>query len=334
MGRLRTHGRTVRLLVEDEQNRRLLAEMLGDEYAVEVGTDGEGLAEASFDLCLLDHRALRKHYDGLAERTAAEAPVILPCLLLCNDRVRAEANATTYEVVDEVATTPIRRARLRNRIETLLDHRAQSLELQRQNERLERFASLVSHDLYSPLTVATGRLELARDETDSDHLAAVAEAHDRVDELITDILSLTRQGKAIDGTETVDLAVLAERSWEMVEAPEATLDVDGTLSFEADASRVQQLFENLFRNAVEHGGEAVAIGVGPLDDGRGFYVEDDGPGVPVSDREVVFEYTFTTSETNTGFGLAIVDQIAGAHGWTIRVDDGARGGARFEVCFD
>lgn len=73
----------------------------------------------------------------------------------------------------------------------------------------------------------------------------------------------------------------------------------------------------------------MTVRVGPLEDG--FYVEDDGPGIPVADRERVFDHGVSTTEHGTGYGLSIVRTIVGAHGRDIRVIDAADGGARFEI---
>ncbi len=204
-------------------------------------------------------------------------------------------------------------------------------ELERQNDRLEEFASLVSHDLRNPLNVAQGRLDLAREEVDNEDLAAVERAHERMEELIDDLLALAREGQPIDEVEPVELRAVAERGWSLVDQADAELEVAGDLTFLADADRLQQLLENLYRNAIEHGGRDVTIAVGPLAEGAGFYVEDDGPGVPEDARDRVFESGYTTSEGGTGFGLAIVREIADAHGWTIEAAEAAGGGARFEV---
>ena len=85
--------------------------------------------------------------------------------------------------------------------------------------------------------------------------------------------------------------------------------------------------ENLFRNAVEHGGPDVSVEVGDLDDG--FYVADDGPGIDEDAAGDVFDYGYTTSETGTGLGLSIAETIAQAHGWRLYVDTTARDGAMF-----
>ncbi|MDZ5812030.1 ATP-binding protein [Halorubrum sp. AD140] len=200
--------------------------------------------------------------------------------------------------------------------------------LRRKNERLEEFAKVVSHDLRNPLNVATGRLELAREECDSEHLDHVARAHERMNSLIDDLLTLARDGTDIDETGRVPLRELVEACWEGVDTADATLRVDTDRVVRADRSRLRQAIENLVRNAVEHAGEDVTVTVGDVD--GGFFVADDGPGIPAADREVVFETGYSTGEDGTGFGLAIVESVAVAHGWDVRVTDADGGGARFE----
>ena len=201
--------------------------------------------------------------------------------------------------------------------------------LKRQNERLEEFASVVSHDLRNPLTVAEGRLALAREECESEHLDAVTDAHDRMSALIGDLLTLAREGDRLSETEAVDLADLSENCWRNVGTADATVRTPVDRMIQADRSRLAQLLENLIRNAIEHGGEDVTVTIGGL--GDGFYVEDDGPGIPEDERDSVFDAGYSTADEGTGFGLSIVKQVADAHGWDIDVADGADGGARFEI---
>jgi signal transduction histidine kinase len=202
-------------------------------------------------------------------------------------------------------------------------------ELERQNERLETFASMVSHDLRNPLSVAKGHLELARTEGTLEDIETAERALDRMNDLIEDVLQLARQGQPIDAAESIDLGAIAERSWEMIDAPDAELLVENVPEIEADPDRLQQLFENLLRNSIEHAGSDTTVRVGGFE--GGFYVADDGPGIPEDIREEVFGSGFTTDEEGTGFGLAIVEEIADAHGWTIRATESREGGARFEV---
>ncbi|MFB6165524.1 MAG: ATP-binding protein, partial [Haloarculaceae archaeon] len=217
--------------------------------------------------------------------------------------------------------------------------------LARRNEQLEDFASVVSHDLRNPLNVAQLYVEQMREDGDLAHLADVADAHDRLETIIEDLLALARQGKAIEDTEAVALAAVVDDAWNHVETDEATLVNEATGAVEADRSRLRQLLENLFRNAVEHAGPDVTVRVGALPDDAGFFVEDDGPGIPPDRREEVREMGVTTAADGTGFGLAIVDEIAEAHGWELAITDselettatGAGGddvpaaGARFEI---
>jgi signal transduction histidine kinase len=208
-------------------------------------------------------------------------------------------------------------------------------ETERQNERLGRFASVVSHDLRNPLNVAAGRLELEREHRDSEHLTAVARAIDRMDDLITGVLMLAREGADIGDQSRLSLRALAEHAWDSVAAGDATLVVDDDLSFVGDEDRVVQVLENFFRNAVEHGSPEVTVRVGALPDNSGFYVEDDGDGIPDEDRDDVFDVGWSSAD-GTGIGLAIVHTIADAHGWTMAVTDAVfdeddQPGARFEV---
>jgi PAS domain S-box-containing protein len=209
------------------------------------------------------------------------------------------------------------------------DREQREQELQRQNERLEQFASVVSHDLRNPLQVANSWLTLAREDCESEYLDKIGEAHERMDILIADLLRLARSGDQALETERIDLGECSRACWETVDTAEATLSVDVDCVLTADRNRFRQLLANLFRNAVEHGGDAVTVTVGRLSDG--FYVEDDGLGIPPEQREAVFDLGYSATEDGTGFGLSIVARVADAHGWTVRAAEGTDGGARFEV---
>jgi signal transduction histidine kinase len=216
--------------------------------------------------------------------------------------------------------------------------------LKRQNERLEQFVSVVSHDLRNPLNVVELSLEMARESGDAEAFDRAERAVDRMNDLIEDLLALARSGDDVDEVEPVDLQALVEECWATVETETASVTVADDRTVEADRSRLRQLLANLFRNAVEHGstspdsqarpdavdhgGADVAVTVGALEDG--FYVEDDGPGIPADEREDVFGAGYTTSDSGTGFGLSIVHDIASAHGWRVTVAESDAGGARFE----
>ncbi|MGB9963381.1 PAS domain S-box protein [Halobacterium hubeiense] len=210
-----------------------------------------------------------------------------------------------------------------------IEQRRATERLRRQNERLEEFASMVSHDLRSPLNVARGFLDLAREDGDPEHFDRASDALDRMERIISDVLYLAREGEEIGETEPVDLAEAAAASWDVVDAEAADLTLaDGLGSVVADRDRLSQLLENLFRNSLDHAGPGVAVRVVPTEDG--FAVEDDGPGLPGDGHEGLFERGYTTEDDGTGFGLYIVRKIANAHGWTVEAATSDDGGARFE----
>ena len=209
-------------------------------------------------------------------------------------------------------------------------------ELRRQNERLDRFTSVVSHDLRNPLSVATGYLDLVRESGDADDFDRVEDAHERMNDLIEDLLALARGGTAVGDATELDLGTVARDAWTHVDTGNASLTVAADLpTLHGDRSRLTQLFENLFRNAVEHAAsgsdDAVSVAVAPLPDRPGFYVADDGPGIPEDRRESVFDHGVSfDDEGGTGFGLSIVADITRAHGWAVAVTESDSGGARFE----
>jgi PAS domain S-box-containing protein len=211
-----------------------------------------------------------------------------------------------------------------------LERHEKKAELERQNERLEQFASVASHDLRNPLNVAGVHLDLAQQDCQSEHLGQVASAHDRMEELIDDMLGLAAAGDRVSGLEPVDIAGTAEECWQNLRTTNARLDTGTDRMIEADRSRLQQLLENLMRNSIEHGGEHVTVTVGGLPDQSGFYLEDDGEGIPQERHERLFEPGYSTETDGTGFGLSIVEEIASAHGWDVDIREGSDGGARFE----
>jgi PAS domain S-box-containing protein len=211
--------------------------------------------------------------------------------------------------------------------------------LERERDRLDEFVSVVSHDLRNPLNTLDASLHLLAD--DDEHVARCRRAVGRMDELIDDLLMLARQGDRIGDPEPVVLADVATSAWKTVETGDIDFVLEADLTVMADEGRLRQLLENLFRNSVEHGsrnpesgppadGDTVeTVTVGTTD--SGFYVADDGVGIPPSEREAVFEGGYSTAGRETGLGLSIVKGIATAHGWDIAVTEGVDGGARFEI---
>jgi signal transduction histidine kinase len=224
--------------------------------------------------------------------------------------------------------------------------KARERRLTDRNERLDRFASIVSHDLRNPLSVIRGSIEMARLRGETEPLERGERAVERIDQLVSELLTLARQGTGMDEPTEFALASVARDAWETAaEGDErAELVVAGDAQVYGDRGRMRQALENLFRNAREHGtpGAAEAAVDGCEDvptDGdeeapasgddaltvlvtatdEGFLVADDGAGIDPEDRGSVFESGFTTRADGTGYGLDIVREIVESHGWTVEL---------------
>lgn len=206
-------------------------------------------------------------------------------------------------------------------------------DLERQNERLEAFVDVISHDIPNHLNVADMRLDLARQQEDLSQLNDVASAHSRIESVISDMRKLVDHGEQINSVDWLSFEDTVGNCWSTChsENKDVSLEVESSGLIQADESRLKQLLENLLWNALEHAGSAPTIRVGLMN--RGFYVEDDGPGIPDSERQKVLSpgYTSSDGEAHFGFGLAIVREVVRAHGWTLDVTESAAGGARFEI---
>ncbi|AQL41834.1 hypothetical protein BV210_03490 [Halorientalis sp. IM1011] len=278
-------------------------EMLDLEATDAIGMDATGL--------LAGMPAVRDQFEDIAD---------------VDDEVTGELSfgANHYQVrvrpLEDSSGTLIGRLFLVNDV---TEQKRRQRELERQNDQLEQFANVVSHDLRNPLNVATAKLELGRLRDDDQELREAEEALDRIDVIIDDVLTLAREGKQVDDRSRVSLHSLANRAWGNVETVDAELVLGDDREFEADEQRLLRALENLFRNALDHGRGDVTVTVGATEDG--FFVADDGPGIPADQHDEVFEDGFTTSESGTGFGLAIVRSIVEAHGWEIAVSDSEAG---------
>jgi len=334
-----------------------------DEFADAFAEDKAALLGMPFSE-LVD----RGYYDEQVMTKYAEE--VRTLLSSTSDRDRAKYQIQFYSADDTVLVhdvhtklLPLEDGEFAGTIHAIRDitrRRHYRRELERQNERLEEFATVVSHDLRNPLNVAQGHLErlephlheLLPDSVDDGRAAdgdaddledgygpsvgAIRRALDRMDELIDNLLSLARHGQSVDDPEPVELSSLVRDAWEVVDTADAPLECSVDAVVSADEGRARALFENLFRNAIEHGGPDVTVTVGRLEDeaaGRpskiGFYVADDGPGLE-TDADEIFEFGRTTTADGTGFGLAIVEGIAEAHGWTVTAESDETG-TRFEV---
>lgn len=213
----------------------------------------------------------------------------------------------------------------------ITERKRHAIELREKNRRLDEFASFVSHDLRNPLQIASGRAQLVRETGEIEHIDQVERSLARMETMISQLRTLTQADQDSLETRQLDLGATAESAWDQVETNDATLEIVEDVEILADRQLLMHVFENLFRNAIEHaqtGPESLTITVG--DCPGGFYVADDGAGIPPDDRDDVLDYGYTTNPDGSGIGLAIVRTVTEAHGWSIVVTESETGGARFE----
>ena len=321
--------RTVLQAVDDgvyttDENRRLT--WINEPAAALLGYDRERFQDEGL-FSLLDDAQVEKAKENLEYLLSPETPEVITFEM---DLQHREGHSVPVEVRSALlpgdgftGTVGI--------VRDVSGRKARERELVRKNERLERFTETVTHDLRNPMSVAAARLELAREDCASEHLADVEDALGRLETILDELRSLAREGREIGTTERVRVASVARESWETVATGRASVGIAAETVVEADPIRLRRALENLFRNAVEHTDGDVRIRVGDLEDDPGFYVADDGPGIEPEDRTKIFETGFSTGDAGTGSGLAIVQRIVDDHGWTVRVRESTRGGARFDV---
>lgn len=304
-----------------------------DAHAIPAETELESPAEPEIDVpegFIGDLGSAETDEDGVThpylEQRGLEALLAVPIVI--------DWELTGILVVGQTHRRPWPQ-RVRRQLRTLgelightLERRRRRQELVRKNERLERFTSVISHDLRNPLNVVSGTAELVVETGDPEYAENVVEAADRMEAMIDDLLTLAREGNELGDLERVDLESLVEDAWNDVDTREATLETADLPTLKADPGRLRQVLENLIRNAVEHNRADVSVRVEGFE--TGFAVDDDGDGIPAEKRDRIFEEGYT-DDNGTGLGLSIVETVVSAHGWDVSATESERGGARFEI---
>lgn len=255
---------------------------------------------------------------------AAEAAVVVPLPVLQGSGVLQLYTDGDVAHPDTAATF----ARVADTLATGFERVEAERGLTRERARLEALRSLVSHDLGNPINIAAGRLDLVRMDCESEHIGHVESALEEIESLADEGLLFVKAGRELGERSELDLAAIATECWELTEGSEANLEA-AQLTVYAESERLRMLLNQLFENAVVHSAEPVTVTVGALADDQGFFVEDDGPGIPEKELEYVFDRGYTTVEERDGHGLALVEEIAGALNWRVEIAEAA--GTRIEI---
>ena len=224
-------------------------------------------------------------------------------------------------------------------------------ELQQKNHEMEQFTHTVSHDLKTPLVTIQGfSSQLRRDLGESrldrlpDFVNRIQNATERMKSLIDGLLDLSRIGRLVAPSETVDISKLVgqlvEQHREEILAEGAVVDVQPDMpAVYGDPVRIAQVFENLLANAIRYGRgpDSLQIRIGSERHGEEtrFFVRDNGPGVAPEYHEQIFQLfeRLNRKTEGTGVGLAIVRRVAELHGGKAWVESSPGHGATFWVSF-
>jgi signal transduction histidine kinase len=284
--------------------------------------------------------------DALDDSTAAVGTALavgVPLLLLMVGtttwrmvgRALAPVEAIRAEV-DAISTTQLHRrvpepgtgdeiGRLAATMNRMLDR------LESASARQRQFVADASHELRSPIASMRqyAEVELAHPGAAGDLAAVTREETARMQLLVDDLLLLAQADERALRRRPVDLD-------ELVLAEDATASV-APIRVEADRAALQRVLHNLGKNARRHARSRVEWTLTANDGTAVVHVDDDGPGVPVAERERIFERFVrldaarSRADGGSGLGLAIVAEVVAAHAGMVEVTDSPLGGARFTV---
>jgi hypothetical protein len=193
---------------------------------------------------------------------------------------------------------------------------------------VETVSGILTHELRNHIEVAQSYFQLVRDDTDHPHFDTIERALTRIAQFTEKTAVVARQEIPDTDRTACDVQAVATTAWDHVETADADLHADDSTVVRANRFLLEVLFENLFRNSIEHAGPAPDIHVGG--EAAGLYITDTGPGIPPEAREAVFDWGYS-GDDGSGIGLALVKRIVEAHGWEIAITERDGGGARFEI---
>jgi signal transduction histidine kinase len=229
------------------------------------------------------------------------------------------------------------------RLAATMNRMLERLESARNSQR--RFVSDASHELRSPITVIRQHAEVALAHPDRVTAAELAEVvlaeQQRMQRLVEDLLLLARADEHVPlAREAVDLDDLAfEEGHRLRSTTSKHVDTSGVsaVRVQGDAEALRRVIRNVGENAARHAAGRVGITLVERGDEVVLTVDDDGPGIPESERGRVLhrfvrlDEARSRDEGGSGLGLSIVDEVVRAHGGSVLIEESPLGGARIQV---
>ena len=256
--------------------------------------------------------------------------------------------AKSDAIADREFDSPVLQEDIPGDLGMALDQMSRDLEksikdLEQSNKKLEQFAYIASHDLQEPLRMVSSYMDLLEaelddelDEETEEYFEFAIDGAERMRSMIDDLLMFSRVQTQADPFKKVDASQVFDdiRHDLSLKINNAEADVSGSdlHTVQADADQLGQVFQNLIKNALEHGGEGTVVEVTSEShaDMTEFIISDNGPGIPEHRQEDLFDIFETGGDSDgTGIGLAICQEIINRHGGEIWVESTQGEGSRF-----
>lgn len=352
------------LIVEDSPTElRLLCDILEEEGfdVVGCGTAAEGLErvrEDKYGVAVVDLKL--PDMDGVAllaeiHKIDPEVRVIIYTGAASFDSVKGALNEGAFGYVEKLSDPANLLGQVHRAARARLGRHAANLEsavasrteeLARSNQELQSFASVVAHDLRSPLLTISGYCEILKEEFGAtmpadavEYLTNIVGAVERMSRLIEDLLDYSRAGRGREPMRAVDLNHVVKQAQQNLDGPmraaEATLVVDTLPTVAGDQTQMVQLFQNLIGNAVKfRGAHPPEVRIRAETDGKlhRLCVADNGIGIEPKDYErifQVFQRLHGKEYPGTGIGLALCKKIVERHGGRIWIESEPGAGTQF-----
>jgi len=280
--------------------------------------------------------------------------------LVSNDEF-GDVSAALNSVSSRLSSTQFDLKFERSELESKVDTRTQQLasaneELKRQDELRRQFFADIGHELRTPVTAIRGQAEVAlrakvdKLENQSLALEKIVSLSEQLTQDVSALFFIAREQagvvdlrrEALDLGELVEQAVSNMSAFFEREHAEVSLDIDteSSLLIEGTGSRLTQLINTLLTNAILHSQVGVRVHLilkGTVDQVL-LTISDDGPGIPITERDRVFERFYRVGQSQatapgSGLGLPIARSLVQAHGGVIRINEGQMGGTEIRISF-